>query len=461
MALGELTLHFGCTGMPILRSTHFRHTELRTPDGSTQLIARCGRNKDFEWTKAVRSLSALLITFKLTPPSDSREFVLEGTWADELYENLKHNKISTSKWMTRMFGLSHNSQPILARVIRATKVAGAPVITIPYRHLHPGTLSVLCDGNSITDPPRLDLLVNALRSPSPATAPSHWRQRWEDATLLASPTQLRVHSQPRFFPNHSPAVAEPLSARMEANESPDALLEIVDKFLTSTPISTRYLDINGHLNSLRREICILQDAGDPDGAIQLLKAQVKDCCIVAENYFTGTLAQASRHGNFLYACSSLLDTGYVNYLQDKGWALLLRRMGQAAKITRRFVIRVFFIDLGPIRVTDFNALCDVLALHLRSGVHVGLIDEASIPSDVRVKRNMACIGNDILLHATDQLTWDLDITTSKVDIYDAQEKHRYFMNHLALHLTPAEAGSVRDAVRSLFAVVLPDTLRHA
>lgn len=448
MTAGKFTMNFDWTEQLVLQSTSFVHPELHPQHADHAVVARYGREKDFMWTGAVRGLAAFLLTSVVSPTHDPEEFVINGAAARALFENFKSSKIATSSWMTRMFGRDKGSRPMLARIIHARKPAGMHALALQLKHLAPSGIAVYCNKERLRDHRKLGVLLRCLAL-DPKNAPEirELKQEFDsvkqEITLFEPTAPAHVSTTP--VPNSS---STPTIVPVQADSS--RLLEVVDKFLRDTPNANHYLDVHSHLSNLRKEIAILEDIGDPDGVTDLLKKQIKDCCIISEDYFTGAVASTMGKGRFLYACSSLIDCGYTQYVTDPGWLLLLRRMGQAARFTRGEFIRVFFIELRPLLDAELTALTQIITRHLQQGIHVGLIEDSAIAGDSRIKRNMALLGHRILLHATDQVQWDLDITPYRQDLKDADEKHSHFLRNLLYRFTPKDSGQVATILRELF-----------
>jgi hypothetical protein len=247
-----------------------------------------------------------------------------------------------------------------------------------------------------------------------------------------------------------PALSTHSVGALVTQEQIETTLSCIDKMVRTVPILDRYLDVESHLRHLRQELQVLEDVGDPEGVSTLLKGQIKNLCIVAEEFFTDRFSGDSKTGRFLYACSSLLDTGIQSYVADPGWMMLLRRMGRVAKRPNTTVTRIFFLRKATLLENELNQLSKVIEAHLAQNVSIGIVDQDLLPADMMLKRNMACIDGRVLLHATDQVQWDLDFTEDSRSIQDAASKHDGFLDRLMMHYGPADVTDVSNSLKHLF-----------
>ena len=209
---------------------------------------------------------------------------------------------------------------------------------------------------------------------------------------------------------------------------PEALLDQLASMMAHARMPG-LIDAPAYLRMLRREVDRLEGDEENRHIVAWLKGQIKNFCITCEIYFTHQTSERLEGGHFLYACSGLLDHGPTTYLQDTGWLTLLRSMSQAQRRHEGHFLRVFFLEFGPLSRTDFMSIGEVIQRHLRHGVDVALMDQSAIPPDVRVKRNMAWLNGSLVMLATDQIQWDLEITHHQTAISSAREKHDFFVKH--------------------------------
>ena len=208
-----------------------------------------------------------------------------------------------------------------------------------------------------------------------------------------------------------------------SQEQIDTTLQCIDKMVRTVPSLDKFLNVDTHLQHLRNELTILEEIGDPEGMAKLLKMQIKNLCILAEEYYTHKFLGDLKNGRFLYACSSLIDVGVQAYIDDPGWMMLLRRMGNVAKIPNTLVTRAFFLKKESLSAADIVIVASIIAAHLEQNISVGIVNQDELRAELLLKRNMACIDGRVLLHATDQVQWDLDFSDDLRVVSDAAEKH--------------------------------------
>jgi transcriptional regulator with XRE-family HTH domain len=229
---------------------------------------------------------------------------------------------------------------------------------------------------------------------------------------------------------------------IEVVSDTDALEERLSKLLLD---GTDTLHIRGaeFLHWLRRE-AERHRTRDHEEYAGMLLSLIKQFCVLSEVYLTDQIA-GSTDQPLLYSCSALVDEGPGSYRNDPAWNVLLKEMGRAASQYDRHVLRVFFLD--PVKMSqssDYDDVAHVVQQHLRQGVNVALLDQRSVDISLLAKRNVAWIGGEVLLDATDQISWDLDVTRYRRSISDAREKLDHYLNSALVHLSreasPAETA---------------------
>ena len=237
-------------------------------------------------------------------------------------------------------------------------------------------------------------------------------------------------------------------------ECSDALIEhLVDRvtaLVNSRGAQPASIEPADYLAMLGRELTILRGESGDAACIQMLVEQIKTFCISSEIYFTQRAAEESPGGTFLYACSSLIDTGLERYIADSGWMMLLRSIGQAKQQFGGTYLRVFFVS-RTLFATEFSlrALSQVIRLHLDAGVSVSLVDAHDLDRPSSNKRNMAWIAGRMLLHATDQRRWDLDFKTDPMSLGQALDQHHHFQD---IALAVFKSGDQPFVLRHLRAI---------
>ena len=233
------------------------------------------------------------------------------------------------------------------------------------------------------------------------------------------------------------------------NLAPGELMEQFEAMI-STVSPHCLINAPDYLRMLRQTVSEFEHSAGAAEMVVRIKEEIKSFCISSESYFTRKTAEDKGGGDFLYACSSLIDRGYRAYLQDRGWQNLLWTMGQVAEQYGGHFARVFFVDFEPLHRRDFEALQEVITLHLQNRVKVALMDQTALPDEVRPKRNMAWLQGHLLLHATDQIQWDLDVSDHKTTISEAREKHDFFVTHAEQIFSLRDVNRVNPILADLF-----------
>lgn len=210
------------------------------------------------------------------------------------------------------------------------------------------------------------------------------------------------------------------------------------------------IDAPAYLRMLRRKIEQFEQTKENHDNIAFLKEEIKNFCISSEIYFTNQISESLEGGHFLYACSGLLDHGPTSYLNDTGWLSLLQSMSQAQHRHDGHFLRVFFLEFGSLSQTDFESIEKVIERHLRHRVGVALMDQSAIPPDVQAKRNMAWLNGHLVLQATDQLQWDLEISHHKEAISSAREKHDFFVQNAVRTFSSKDYNQIVPILSDLF-----------
>ena len=216
--------------------------------------------------------------------------------------------------------------------------------------------------------------------------------------------------------------------------SPDNIDSLSDvlKDLITEPTAHGLIDGKSYLSYLNKEILILEDHGNTNDITKLLKNQIKQFCINSEIYFTNKIAEEKINTQFLYSDSSLIDIGINEYLEDEGWMTLLYLMGQSFRQFGGEFIRCFFLKIKPLNTNELLSLVKIIKAHLKNGIKVAIVDDDDVPNELKFKRNMALLGKKVLLHATDQISWDLSLNNSKSTISYAYDQY-YFFRNIAKH----------------------------
>ncbi len=235
-------------------------------------------------------------------------------------------------------------------------------------------------------------------------------------------------------------------------QSAETLIRGLNELVSSEPHSAGLIDPKEFLDRLRREISVLEDTGSEKLVIDLLKNQIRQFCIMSELYFTQRTAEDKRGGNFLYSCSSLIDTGVADYFSDSGWLLLLRGMRHAKRESGGDFMRIFFVDRRSLTRIEFESLAKIVDLHLESGVSVGFLEDRMVTGNARIKRNMALMGGKALITATDQIQWDLGFTKKPSDLMEFHEKHKFFVESAFLVLHPDGRAKALSVLRANFEI---------
>lgn len=219
------------------------------------------------------------------------------------------------------------------------------------------------------------------------------------------------------------------------------------------------LDVPSYLNSLRHELSLLRDEAGDTAAVAGVIGQIKHLCIMAEDYFTGQAIEAGGKLPFLYSCSSLIDHGISAYVRDSAWMRLLDAIGTMRRESGSSFLRVFFLDSrNTSTAQDALDLFEIVRRHLGNGISVAFVDVASAPLELLYKKNMAWIGGRKLLHTTDQIKWELELTNSAYDISEARDKHAELVRISKVIFTPEEIFAVAYVKASIFSLlgVKPD-----
>jgi hypothetical protein len=206
-----------------------------------------------------------------------------------------------------------------------------------------------------------------------------------------------------------------------------------------------------YLDFLKRQLAILNDEGLSSEGILFLKSEIKSFCVSSEVYFTMQAADSRNDLNYFYSCSSLIDRGLDSYLADDGWIFLLKMMGQVARSSEGKFMRVFFIK--PLEITNIiqiQSLAKIVRLHLRYNVSVSLFSHDDLSEDLFIRRNMAIMGGKSILYATDQIQWDLGLSSSPEDIERGNYQHSYFRKNALYIFYPNEFAEIDNILHALF-----------
>lgn len=230
----------------------------------------------------------------------------------------------------------------------------------------------------------------------------------------------------------------------------DELVGCLEKFVCYLPERIGTHNVASYLSKLNSSLEILKKEEIDNDISTMLKKQIEHVCVVSEVLFTENISESSCNGCFLYSCSSLIDKGITEYLSSPGWLILLRAMKQSAKKNGGKFLRVFFIKIDQIKFSDLLPLEKIIILHLKNGIEVCLLEDDQLNSEYRQKRNMAWLNGKVLINATNQIDWDLDITKNTTDIDDAREKYNFFMKKSVFMFFPNKIHEVKEVLLDIF-----------
>lgn len=229
----------------------------------------------------------------------------------------------------------------------------------------------------------------------------------------------------------------------------EPLEESLNKFIRILPKITNSIDAILYVNRLHKDIRQCIEKGSSGQVIEILKKEIENLCFISELFFTNEIIESFRGGIYLYSCSSLVDAGICAYLSNPGWLTLLRTMGMASRKGGRF-LRTFFIEVRKLDMAELIALEKIISCHLKCGVDVALLDQKKIPLQYMTHSNMAWLNNSILISATDQIQWDLDITQNKSNMSTAREKYNFFETNATYLFTNREINFLSFMLSEIF-----------
>jgi transcriptional regulator with XRE-family HTH domain len=220
-----------------------------------------------------------------------------------------------------------------------------------------------------------------------------------------------------------------------------ALEHQLDELVRSSPAPM--IDPGRYLRHLRHRIAVLEDSGNSQGAIELIKKNIKSFCVHTEVYSTMMVAEDDREKILRFSCSAAMDTSILRYAEDDEWRLLLSTMGEAAKSSDKKFIRVIFFDFTRrySKVERFT-IKNIITEHLRNMVSVALCPLGKLSSSENEKKNMALFGRHGLLAATDQVAWDLSFTSGNSEVMRAVDKHEAFLERARCVFLPGDEARV-------------------
>ena len=255
----------------------------------------------------------------------------------------------------------------------------------------------------------------------------------------------------KYYPedfSSAPLIQEKLSNQISSLITPSG-------FKNNLNYTDALIDPSRYLNVLKRQLAILNDEGRNSEGILFLKSEIKNFCVSSEVYFTMQAADSRNDLNYFYSCSSLIDRGLDSYLADDGWLFLLKMMGQIAKSSDGKFMRIFFIK--PLEITNviqIQSLAKIIITHLKYNVSVALFSHDDLSEDLYRRRNIAMIGGKTILYATDQIQWDLGLSSSPDDIERGNYKHSYFRKNALYVFYPKELTKVNYILSDLFDITI-------
>jgi hypothetical protein len=225
-----------------------------------------------------------------------------------------------------------------------------------------------------------------------------------------------------------------LSVSSEGDD-PGYLSGMLEKLVIDGDAFLRTLNLQSYVRDLRADLKLLADRPEQGCIIEYIKKQIKEVCIMSEAHYASTLGGLAADEPFLFSCSSLIDAGVEAYVSDPHWQYLLFRFGSAFKVRGKVPpLRIFFVNSETLWQTNLHHIDHIIRQHLACGINVKLVPDEAVVQAARDKRNMAIFGHKVLLHATDQVSWDLDLTVEMSALRAAKDKHFYFQSLDGCHI---------------------------
>lgn len=232
------------------------------------------------------------------------------------------------------------------------------------------------------------------------------------------------------------------SGPADPQEDLDRQTERVRRLVESSSRNGMMTDPREYLRRLNHKADVLRREGSSAVAMDLVTGEIKRFCLSSEQFLAVAATEQAPGSSNYFSCSSLIDTGPVEYLADSGWLLLLRSLARAKKRYGGRFVRIFFIDPTSELTPEQNAaIVKVLRLHLEAGVEVMVVSQEDIEAELLAKRNMALFGGKELLHATDQVSWDLEYSSRRDELDSALSRHRELQYKARIWLRPDDEFS--------------------
>lgn len=360
----------------------------------------------FKWSSAVRALSILLLKHRTAHHTNRRAFI-EGV-AGSLAASLDYALSKQPSWMIDMFGASIDGRTILHRLLERVngerKRPGPVRIMVREAALKSDEIFIFLNNSIITDENQILNLLGQLQSN--------------------------------------------FKLSQEENESPERVIHCFEELMGSTKKLLGDFTMYEYLQDLLKKQEILSRQGSSE-MLEIVKAQIKRLCIFGEAAFAIQLrTDLSDKIAPRFSCSSLIDGSPEQYAKDSEWEYLL----QTFKISFRNVCkptRIFFVNDNVLCQTHFGALKKIFTKHLECGMEISLVHDSDITGDCRRKRNIAYFGKEAVLHATDQVDWDLAFSDNRRVNQEVRDKHEYFISRSFTTFSQVRAKGLDQQLREI------------
>lgn len=339
----------------------------------------------FRWSSAVHALSILCVTSRrIYSKHDSTSIASIQGEKGSPAASLDYAISKQTNWLLDMFGWENSSSATIQRLfIRKNperKRPGPVEISFNNSLITGRDITIKINGDIVDDESELLSIEMTLLD------------AWKSPKNLPTSNEQLIDTSHRFSKDITPFVPQHTAEYLE--------------------LIKQHLHITHHQNE--------------EDIRRFLIQQIKHLCITSEIIHTNLAANRKKQSLF-YSCSALVDTSPDDYLQDAEWRVLLNTMGRSKQKSNSAFSRVFFFPKLEFGLQeDATSIQKIINLHLEQGIDVYFVDQDDLSVDLQQKKNIACIGGEVLIDATDQQTWDLDITQRKGEIRIAQAKHETF-----------------------------------
>lgn len=376
-------------------------------DGATLVSVRGAHSSfqdhrgSFRWSKGVQAFALLLVRHAIAELRGERAGCLRGGQGS-LAASLDYSLSKNPLWLLDMFGTTRSGAPFHHRIFEREnperKRPGPVAVRVRHVLMPPSSISIMVD-----------------------------------SVLLRSPSELLAFSE---------RLEQALGNEKDQREDAAHLTETLSKLVVDGIDFLPGIDLRKYIAGLRKDLQRLKECGADGVIIEMLKSHIKQACILGEAHFAATLGGAEVGDSLLFSCSSLIDAGPHSYVGDPQWQFLLYKLKSAlaSRTVGANPLRVFFVDKMVCRAENIAPLREIVQQHLESGVEVKFISDSEVGDDARDKRNMAWFGGKVLLQATDQVSWDLELSTERRTVAQARDKHAYFQSLYGCHFRLKDRG---------------------